>query len=75
MPFDLAQAVQEATREHFQSAQLEVEDAIMKLPMDYDIAWEMLACFQVKLESRYEDRLNPEVDEAFKKLRNALEAA
>lgn len=60
----------------FTTQQLAIESAIMKIPgFDYDMAWELSAAIQARLERIYDDRLDPAVKEAFERYRKAIESA
>lgn len=48
----------------------------MKIPsFDYDMAWELSAAIQARLESVYDEKLDPAVKEAFERYRKAIESA
>lgn len=56
--------------------QIAIESAIMKIPgFDYDMAWELSAAIQARLERVYDERLDPAVKEAFEAYRKAIESA
>lgn len=60
----------------FSTAQLAIETAIMKIPgFDYDMAWELSAAIQARLERVYDERLDPAVKEASEAYRKAIESA
>lgn len=56
--------------------QLAVESAIMKIQgFDYDMAWELSAAIQARLERVYDERLDPAIKEAFERYRKAVDRA
>lgn len=60
----------------FSTQQLAIESAIMKIPgFDYDMAWELSAAIQARLERVYGDRLDVATRAAFEVYRKAIESA
>lgn len=66
----------DAPATQFSKPHLDIETAIMKIPgFDYDMAWELSAAIQARLERVYDERLDPAVKDAFERYRKAIESA